>query len=33
MEVERWCLESGVLVLHGGRDGTGRLRVKSGRRV
>lgn len=33
MEVERWCLESGVLVLHRGRDGTGRPRVKSGRRV
>lgn len=33
MEVERWCLESGVLVLHRGRDGTGRLRVKSGRRM
>jgi len=33
MDVERWCLESGVLVLYRGRDGTGRLRVKSGKRV
>jgi hypothetical protein len=33
IELERWCLESGVLVLHRGRDGRGTLRVKSGRRV
>ncbi|CAD0095749.1 unnamed protein product [Aureobasidium vineae] len=33
VELERWCLEIGVLVLHRGRDGVGRVRVKSGRRV
>jgi hypothetical protein len=33
VEVEGWCLEVGILVLYRGRDGTGRLRVKSGRRV
>jgi hypothetical protein len=32
-EVEKWCLEVGILVLYRGRDGTGRLRVKSGKRL
>jgi hypothetical protein len=32
-EVERWCLEVGVLVLYRGRDGSGRLRVKGGKRL
>jgi hypothetical protein len=32
-EVERWCLEVGILVLYRGRDGTGRLRVKTGKRL
>ncbi|KAG9693240.1 hypothetical protein KCU95_g14006, partial [Aureobasidium melanogenum] len=33
IELERWCLETGVLVLHRGRDGMGRVRVKSGRKL
>ncbi|KAH0026918.1 hypothetical protein KCU60_g11639, partial [Aureobasidium melanogenum] len=33
IELERWCLKTGVLVLHRGRDGMGRVRVKSGRKV
>lgn len=33
VELERWCLEIGVLVLHRSRDGMGRVRVKSGRKV
>jgi hypothetical protein len=32
-EVERWCLEVGILVLYRGRDGSGRLRVKGGKRL
>ncbi|KAK6002013.1 hypothetical protein QM012_002503 [Aureobasidium pullulans] len=33
IELERWCLEIGVLVLHRGKDGIGRVRVKSGRKA